>query len=309
MKNFRISAIISSVSVYFLIFIGGLVRTAGAGLGCPDWPKCFGSWIPPTNVSQLPPDIDPAQFNFVLAWIEYGNRLIGVTIGFLIIGTGYMAFKHARKYPQILYTTISSVLLVGFIGWQGGKVVETELEPVIISMHMVLSLGLTCMLLFVTQKSYYVDNPSYENESKYFDGAGMWAAGLGLATILQVIMGTQIRESVEILIEQNPLSTGAELLNMVGPVQNIHWLIGIVMLFATIHFSAKILKFSENISIFVRYSVFSMIGLIILQMIFGLILTLSGLPAVLQLLHLWTAAIFLGINFMVFISIKESNKT
>ena len=60
---------------YLLIFIGGLVRVAGAGMGCPDWPKCFGRWIPPISVEQLPTHIDPAQFNFVLAWIEYCNRL------------------------------------------------------------------------------------------------------------------------------------------------------------------------------------------------------------------------------------------
>ena len=75
------------VFTYLLIFIGGLVRVSGAGMGCPDWPKCFGRWIPPTSLSQLPDYIDPEKFNLVLAWVEYLNRLFGALVGLIILIT------------------------------------------------------------------------------------------------------------------------------------------------------------------------------------------------------------------------------
>jgi heme A synthase len=87
LKSFARLALATTVATYLLILVGALVRASGAGLGCPDWPMCYGRWIPPTSVSQLPAGYDPATFNAILTWTEYTNRLLGVSIGFLIIAT------------------------------------------------------------------------------------------------------------------------------------------------------------------------------------------------------------------------------
>src|SRR6478752_3804607 len=122
-KRFQKFGFITLVAVYFLILVGGIVRSTGSGMGCPDWPKCFGSWTPPTSIEQLPPNykenysayrdkknqkfarylrligmnstadqllsnksvLEEADFNPVKTRIEYINRLVGVSIGFFIL--------------------------------------------------------------------------------------------------------------------------------------------------------------------------------------------------------------------------------
>ncbi len=95
-RRFRRLTLNTVIVLYFLIMVGGVVRSTGAGMGCPDWPKCFGSWIPPTEVSQLPlnyKEIYGAKlkgeviFNPVKTWIEYVNRLFGVFTGIMIFVT------------------------------------------------------------------------------------------------------------------------------------------------------------------------------------------------------------------------------
>ena len=96
-------AFITLCATYILILMGGIVRATGAGLGCPDWPRCFGLWIPPVNYSQLPPNFDPSQFNLIKTWTEYINRLIGVTIGLLIIYLTWSSYKQRKHHHRFVF--------------------------------------------------------------------------------------------------------------------------------------------------------------------------------------------------------------
>ena len=193
MKNFRRFALLSTLATYTLIFIGGLVRVSGAGLGCPDGPKCFGRWFPPTSISQLPPDINPSQFNFTLAWIEYFNRLVGVTIGILIFITAVLAIKNYRKVNKILIPSLAALVLVAYQGWQGGQVVESQLKPLFVSIHMVLALIIVSLLIFVTQQSYYLEKPEADRGAIFPRRTRICIILLCSDGIILAILGTQVR--------------------------------------------------------------------------------------------------------------------
>ena len=119
------TALITIAATFFLIFVGGLVRASGAGLGCPDWPKCYGLWIPPTTVEGLPSEFDESAFNAVKTWTEYVNRLIGVLIGFFD-NTYIFVFIQISKVSSCGYDGIIRGFCYGSVsrlaGWTGSKV-------------------------------------------------------------------------------------------------------------------------------------------------------------------------------------------
>ena len=308
MVLYRKMAFISTTAVYLLIFIGGLVRVAGAGLGCPDWPKCFGHWIPPISMSQLPPDIDPALFNFTLAWIEYINRLIGVVIGILILVTAVLAVKYYRNVPKIMYTTIAAALLVGFQGWYGSLVVGSELLPITVTVHMLLALLIACLLIYVTQSAFYYENPDSDKGAVYPAKTRTWTWFLAGAAVMQVVLGTQIRSALEILREQFPLLTASEWLDLTGVVQNIHWVLGVAMFFISWHIGIKVLKFSERLPLLVKQSSVGIMALVIIQLVIGLVMVTAGLPALAQLFHLWVASLYLGLIVILSIALNRGEE-
>ena len=150
---------LSVFATYFLVFIGGLVRVSGAGLGCPDWPHCFGGWFPPVSEAHLLQlqqhaepgtilsQIQPEHFNYTLAWIEYLNRLVGVAVGFCILAMVVVAVLKTRKYKGLVWGSIGVLLLTGFQGWLGGMVVKSDLHHALVSVHMVIALVMVSLLL------------------------------------------------------------------------------------------------------------------------------------------------------------------
>jgi cytochrome c oxidase assembly protein subunit 15 len=102
MKGFQRLILISIIGTYLVILAGAIVRGTGSGLGCPDWPRCFGQWVPPMDINELPDNykeiykIDGktiADFDPFKTWTEYINRLLGVLLGFAIIGLFVKSFS------------------------------------------------------------------------------------------------------------------------------------------------------------------------------------------------------------------------
>jgi cytochrome c oxidase assembly protein subunit 15 len=203
---FRRFGIATVFIIYFLILVGGIVRTTGSGMGCPDWPKCFGYWIPPTSVDQLPADYQTifqvagkeiAEFSALKTWIEYINRLIGAVTGLMILITLLFSFKYRRSNPPAFWFSFVCFILVAIVGWLGSRVVATDLMPGMITIHMLGAvLVASAMIMAVSINRNFVLNLTALEASLVRNLQKFWWLGISLA-FFQLILGTQVREEVD----------------------------------------------------------------------------------------------------------------
>jgi len=188
-KHFHTIAKVTLILVYLVIIAGAVVRMTGSGMGCPDWPKCFGYYIPPTEEAQLQWKADHfyedgmviivdealqvakedfttttafnsanwepytkhdyAIFNAFHTWVEYINRLFGALAGLatlvLLVGSCW----YWREQKSITLLSLFSVAGMGFQAWLGKTVVDSNLAPFKITIHMVMALVIVAVLLYI----------------------------------------------------------------------------------------------------------------------------------------------------------------
>jgi cytochrome c oxidase assembly protein subunit 15 len=282
LTSFQRLALWTTATTYFLILVGGLVRASGAGLGCPDWPRCFGGWIPPASAADLPPQFDPALFNPALMWTEYLNRLLGVAVGFLILATTISAWRHHRREPRILWTTIAAFLLVGFEGWLGGRVVAHGLAAWIVTAHLIVALVIVQLLLYATVEA------TRKAKGRTLKAEGRAALVLIAITLVQIAFGTQVRSGVDAALDAGVARDLA--LGTVGRLDYLHRdLAFVVFLGATL---LMLWLFSRR-SPLVRWS-FVVFFLALLQIALGIFMAYGSLLPAAQVLHLTLASLLLG---------------
>ncbi|MCB2212801.1 COX15/CtaA family protein [bacterium] len=304
MKTLRGFAWTSTLATFLLIFTGGLVRVSGAGLGCPDWPKCFGRWLPPTSIEQLPPDIDPSLFNFTLAWIEYGNRMLGALVGILILITAILAIKDARRFPRIWIPAVASLILVAYVGWQGGQVVASGLEPFLVAIHMLLSLTIALALLYTSLQLRFVRHPYVERRPLYPSKLNAWLTITSILAVIQTILGTQLRGAIKVIRELEPLGGHSFWTDAVGPISVIHQLLGVVVALLVMHNAVTLIKRSEQPSTLVFQAAVSVTAVAMGQIVVGLAMIVYGYMPLLQVFHLWLSALLLGSLLILFVCVK-----
>lgn len=290
LNTYQKTAIATVGATLFLIFVGGLVRASGSGLGCPDWPRCFGNWIPPTSVFELPPQFDASQFNVFKTWTEYLNRLVGVVIGLLITATFLLSFRYRKKEPTVFYSSAAAFVLVLIQGWLGGQVVITGLEEWLITLHMFLAMVIVTVLLYATFKATSLDFTIEIDQSsrKWL----FWSGAVLLAfTLAQLVLGTQVREAIDVIkngINPPPREVWLE---QAGTLDEVHrsfsWTVaiagGVVLYFARWKAKSRIIQ-NLGTGIF---------GLIIFQILLGMGLYYLSMPPAFQVFHL------VGVAFLV----------
>ena len=306
MRLFRNFTILSTILTYILIFVGGMVRVAGAGMGCPDWPKCFDRWIPPTSIEQLPDHIDPAKFNIVLAWIEYGNRLFGALVGLSIAITLYLGLKHCSHLPRIKWPLITAFLLTLFEGWLGSVLVKTVLNPFTITLHLFFALIIVMLLVFVAQETFYISNVDAEKNSHYPQKMNFLFALMSLSLLAEVVLGTEIRGGLEMIRKDNPIVESQFLLDMLGPFKYAHTILGILITILSVLIWFSLVKSSINPSKLMVQSSTLIIALILTQIVTGEMLVFLKFMPIIQLFHLWIASWILGLISVQYVAWQRS---
>ena len=296
-KLFFRSALISTILSYLLIFVGGLVRVSGSGLGCPDWPKCFGRWVPPTSIEQIPAHIDPTAFNIVLAWIEYGNRMLGVIVGISILLMTIIAVIYFKKNSKILLSSLLSLFLVIANGGLGAIVVSSVLNPFIVSLHMILALFLVSVLSYATIESYKLINTQKFTGIFLSKKISISLIALWIFIVIEILLGTGIRTNIELIAIDNPLLSKGELLDSLNSYKYLHSILGFSLLFLSFYlcylFKDDLLGLSKQLVLFIFV-------MIIFQIFLGELMIFFELPQLTRLFHTWGSSWLVGIIIILY---------
>ncbi|MBW3468937.1 COX15/CtaA family protein [Arthrospiribacter ruber] len=343
-NSFRSIALITVIAVYFLILVGGIVRSTGSGMGCPDWPKCFGSLVPPTSVDQLPNDYQDIylakrvkknekfvaqldalgfhqkadeirndktilieeEFNPVKTWIEYLNRLVGAVIGLLVLFTVYRSLALWKTDKTITLISVFNLFLVLFQAWIGSIVVSTNLLPWMITLHMVLALVIVCLLLYTYYRSYRLAvRTGYATE---MPKRLFYILTVGFILMLvQVVFGTQVREEIDKVAFEYGYLLRNEWIDQLGLTFYIHRSFSLLLLGIHLLFIYKVYKYSMRNTMLYNWSLI-LIGFIGLEIVSGVAMAYFGIPAFLQPVHLLFGSLIIGVQFVLLLQLKDQQK-
>jgi len=314
--HFRRLGTLTIFAVYFVILVGGIVRASGAGMGCPDWPTCFGQWVPPTQESQLPANYheiyaqrgyENTEFNPVKTWTEYTNRLIGASTGLLILLTAWSSRIFLRTDKNIFYLSLSSVFLVGFQGWLGSSVVASNLKPLMITLHMLLALFIVALLIYTIARSQKENLEKIVIQTLPRQFKTVLTVALFM-TLLQVAMGTQIRETVDFIAHEHSYIDRQFWRDDFPVIFYIHRSFSSVILFTNLWLVWKIYQSVARNSLLMRTG-FVLTGLVITAILAGVSLDRLGMPPVAQPIHLLMANLIFGAQFFLFIVINYASQS
>lgn len=330
-KNFIRLNWISLVIIYLVIIAGSVVRTSGSGMGCPDWPKCFGQWVPPTTAQQLPADYttiygeqrvkkvekfarflsalgmketaekikkDPKTyeelpFNARKTWVEYLNRLVGFLAGNAVLLIFLWSLIRYRSDRRIVVLSFVNLIVISLNAWFGSIVVATNLVPWTITVHLFLAYLVVLLQLLIIRRA-----KGHTTKRLNLPNGMQWLLVISLIiTTYQLFLGTQVREYID---ELTKMGKGRESwANYFGWSFLIHrsfsWL---VLVFVTLlaYFNHKTDKIKSIYWAFFALS---------LELIGGVLLAYANMPGFVQVSHLLFASTLFGFLLYTWLNTKQ----
>ncbi len=333
MKHFHNSAKLTLILVYLVIIAGAMVRMTGSGMGCPDWPKCFGYYIPPTDVKQLTwspgrsfeegqviikdeqllvaeddfttgTDFDASHwrpytkhdyaiFNPQHTWIEYINRLFGALAGLGTLVMAFISLRFRKKYPSLTVLSWLTVFLMGFQGWLGATVVYSVLNPVKITIHMVMALVIVAIILYIIRKSKSIATERYVDRS-----FKLWMTIAMALTLIQIIIGTQVRQWVDNATNLSGDQVLATLMDSPEAGFYIH------RSFSIIVSAVIVFLFYRNRKMNFGFAKMNwVLALLIIEILSGLSMAYFDFPFGSQAVHLVIGSVLFGVQFYLILEV------
>lgn len=318
-KSFLFCAKASLISVLVLIFVGAIVRVTGAGMGCPDWPTCWGCLIPPTKIEEVDfekLDIakfqrkaerlgrDPstisieslrAEFNPRHVWTEFINRLFSLPVGLFSLLTVVFAFGAKERHNGLYFGALLALIFVLVNAWMGARVVYSGLSPGVLTTHMALAFVLILVQTFLVHRA-----PS-ESAMLDFSDARQKKRVLGVVILLfcvvlaEGIMGSQVRELTDAMSKHlsQPRSEWGEALEhswLYLTHRSFSWLI--VLLAGYAWWLSKRFRISSS-----HLAERLVLGIVLTQMVLGVVMSQIHIYGWVQVLHVGLAAILVSSNF------------
>jgi heme a synthase len=302
------------VSVLVLIFVGATVRVTGAGMGCPDWPRCWGRWVPPTSIGDvdfskldiekfqrkaqrmgrdpesISEEILRQEFNPRHVWTEFINRCFSLPVGFFSVGLVVSAVFARRERGKMLLLSLGCLILVLINAVMGAKVVYSGLAPGVLTLHMALAFVLIVLLTVALwmSKGRAWRQTTGEGDQSWIRYCS-WA--LLAAVLVEGVMGSQIREITDSLSKHQsvvreewvPLLE-AETLYLVH--RSFSWVIFVLVVVMGWHLRTNRCA--------IHGSGKWVMGLTFLQMVLGVIMSQVHVYGAVQVLHVGAAAIMVS---------------
>lgn len=318
------------VLIYLVVSAGAAVRMTGSGMGCPDWPKCFGHYVPPTDEEQLlwepeksfrkgqviiheaalfsavrdlrtGTDYNPANwrrytrhdyavFNAYHTWMEYINRLLGALAGLAVLALAVFSLL-LKKGPK--YTVGLSWLtlsLMGLQAWLGAWVVYGALQAVRVSLHMLMAWVIIAVLLLIWVRCSPAKPTAPDKRVRRIAFAA-W-----LILLIQAFLGTQTRQFVDAVSAVLPFDASKWLMHP-PPFFYIHRSFSILVLLAYAYLFYRVrmrFKIRDN-------RIALAFGLLFVEAAVGASMAYLSFPFGMQALHLVLSSLVFGLGFYIWI--------
>jgi protoheme IX farnesyltransferase len=214
-KLFRRLAVAATVSVFLLVGVGGLVRATGSGLGCPGWPRCYGHLFPPFGRHGT------ALYHAI---IESSHRYVTFLLSVLVVALVVLAIgspQVRRRAGATLGASAAAILLV-LQAALGAVVVNSELNPVIVTLHYANAMLLVAAIVFTAIASY-LDLRVYRPSGPH-RGFARHVLGTTIATFVLILIGTYVRgRGAGLVFADWPLMNGRLIPSFTIPLATIQF--------------------------------------------------------------------------------------